>query len=100
MSFKAANGPAYEIGKGRVIEKEMIKAILKFGVVLFLICLIASLLLSVTYFVTNPRIIQQKEKEEREAFLNVLPAATKGFDPVKTGQQIYKQCHNQKILPP
>ncbi len=45
---------------------------IRFGIILMLVCLVASAVLVITYRITNPLIIVQKEKEEREALKSVL----------------------------
>ncbi len=47
----------------------------KFGLILSLICFIATLVLAVTYQITSPKIEEQKRIEEKEALQVVMPQA-------------------------
>lgn len=51
------------------------KQLLKFGLILCGICLLATLVLAVTYQVTKPKIAEQLRLEEKEAFESILPQA-------------------------
>lgn len=78
----------------------MIKTILKFGIMLLVICFIASLLLSVTYVLTSPKIAQQKKQKEKEALLEIMPQALGGFEPVAVKDEVlyYKATGQDKKL--
>lgn len=47
----------------------------KFGIILGVICLIATLVLAVTYEVTKPRIDEQMRSEEQTALRSIIPGA-------------------------
>lgn len=51
------------------------KRLFHFGVILGIICCIATLVLAVTYQVTKPKIEEQLRLEEREALESILPDA-------------------------
>ena len=54
----------------------------RFAAVLSLICVVAALVLGVTYNVTRPLIAQQAEQEKQDALRKVLPGADKYTDRV------------------
>jgi len=55
--------------------EETMKQLLKFGLILAIICLVATLVLAVTYEVTKPKIEEQQRLEEEAALRLVLPEA-------------------------
>ncbi|MCM8784017.1 MAG: RnfABCDGE type electron transport complex subunit G [Candidatus Omnitrophica bacterium] len=61
----------------------------RFGIILMLVCLTASLILSFTYKKTNPLIIIQKEKEEKEALSTVYPEG-ENFKKLDNHYLVYK----------
>ena len=61
---------------------------LKFSLILFLICLFASLGLSLANKITKPRILAQLEKEKREALLEVIPEA-EIFESLRRNDEIF-----------
>lgn len=60
---------------------------LKFSLVLMFICLLSAGLLSFVYFLTNPKILAQKVKEEKGSLKEVLPFAS-SFKPIKKDEKI------------
>ena len=50
--------------------------LVKFGLILGIICLIATMVLAVTYEITKPRIDEQLRTEEQEALKILIPDAT------------------------
>lgn len=63
------------------------KEMLRYGVILALICMVASGLLAVVNSLTKARIIAQAETEEERALSEVLPEAMH-FEPVKSDDNI------------
>jgi len=63
------------------------KEMLRYGLILGVICLVASGLLVGVYSLTRPRIVAQAQNEEEEALLEVLPGAIR-FEPVKSDSEI------------
>jgi electron transport complex protein RnfG len=55
--------------------EEAMKQLVKFGLTLSLICLLATLVLAVTYEITKPKIEQQCRLEEKESLEAILPGA-------------------------
>ena len=51
------------------------KQLIKFGLILGIICLLATLVLALTYEVTKPKIEAQTKTEEQAALNNILPEA-------------------------
>jgi len=62
----------------------LFKVMLKYGLILFVICFIASGFLSGVFMLTSPKIEAQKAKEKQEALLTVLPLAM-SFKEVSAG---------------
>ena len=72
--------------------------LLKFGLILGLICLIATLILAVTYEITKPKIDEQLRVEEQAALKRIIPDAdsfikksigdTEYFDALKGGEHV------------
>ncbi len=52
----------------------------RFGLILGIICLIATLVLAVTYEITRPKIAEQLRQEEQAALKNIIPDAG-SFEP-------------------
>ena len=69
----------------------------RYTLILGVICLVASVLLSVVYSLTRPKILYQKALEEQESLKDVLPAAD-SFEPVKEGEEVvyYKALDKEK----
>ena len=62
------------------------KEMVRYGIVLALICIVASGLLAVVNSFTHPRIIAQAQAQESSVLLELLPQASR-FDPVKSGEE-------------
>lgn len=73
------------------------KEILKYGIILSIICLIASGLLAGVYALTKPQIDKQAQTEAEAALKEVLPQAI-SFEPVKSAEEIlyYKGYNKEK----
>jgi len=52
-----------------------VSQLVKFGLILGVICLAATLVLAVTYEVTRPKIEEQLKKEEQNALRSIMPSA-------------------------
>ncbi|MFA5008846.1 MAG: RnfABCDGE type electron transport complex subunit G [Candidatus Omnitrophota bacterium] len=63
------------------------KEIIKYGLILCIICLLASGLLAGVYSFTQPQINKQAQSEIREALKQVVPQANR-FEPVKSGEEV------------
>lgn len=71
------------------------KEMVRYGLILSLICALASTSLAVVNSITKVRIIAQAEAEEEASLKEVLPEATH-FEPVKSGNDIiYYKAHNK-----
>ncbi len=71
------------------------KEMLRYGIVLALICIVASGLLAVVNSLTYPRIIAQAQAQESSVLLELLPQASR-FEPVKSGEEtIYYKGYSQ-----
>ena len=65
----------------------MLKLMIKYGLILLIICFIASGLLSGVFMFTSPKINAQKAREQKEAFANVMPLA-QAFKEVKQDSEV------------
>jgi len=72
------------------VSKEMVR----FGLVLMLVCLVASSILSFTYKLTHPRILLEKEKEKKEALKRAFPQA----DNFQKGKDYYLAYENRNLI--
>lgn len=73
------------------------KQLIRFGIILGVICLIATLVLALTYEVTRPKIEEQQKKEEQTALKLILPEAT-SFNPKKIDEIEYFEAYRNKEL--
>jgi electron transport complex protein RnfG len=71
------------------------KEMIRYGLILALICVVASASLAVVNSITKPRIIAQAQAEEETSLKQVLPQA-QNFEPVKSGEDIlYYKAHDK-----
>lgn len=63
------------------------KELIRYGVILALICVVASASLAVVYSLTRPKIVAQAKLEEENSLKEVLPQAEK-FEPIKSGEEV------------
>ncbi len=71
---------------------------IRYGMILLIICLCASLVLSVTYKFTHSRIEAQTAFEEKDALDEVFPGATDFEDKVLEGKTYYLAKKDSKTL--
>jgi len=82
LPVEAADGPLGKICEVAA-EKMTQNVLIKYALILFAICLIASAFLSGAYTMTRPKIEAQKRSAEAEALRYVMPQAEGGFEEVK-----------------
>lgn len=70
----------------------------KFGLILGIICLIATLVLAVTYEVTKPKIADQLKKEETEALKVVMPDADSFEEKTINGIDYFECYRNNELI--
>lgn len=63
------------------------KEMARYGLILALICAVASASLAIVNSITKPKIFAQAQQEEEDSLKSVLPDAD-NFDPVKSGEDI------------
>jgi len=72
-----------------------VKEMIRYGLTLSLICVVASASLAVMNAITKPRIIAQVNAEEENSLKGVLPEGER-FEPVKSGEDIiYYKAYNK-----
>lgn len=71
---------------------------LRFVIVLTMVCIIAALVLGITYNVTKPLIAAQNEREKKEALEKVLPGADEYRQKFLEGKEHYKGYQNGKLI--
>lgn len=69
---------------------------MRFIRVLTIVCVVAALILGITYNVTKPLIAEQKEKEKQEALKEVLPDADEYKEGLLDDKQYYEGYKNGK----
>lgn len=75
------------------------KEMARYGLILALICAVASASLAIVNAITKPKILAQAASEETDSLKSVMPDAD-NFEPVKSGEDIlyYKAYKAQKII--
>jgi len=71
---------------------------LRFIVVLTLVCVCAALVLGITYSVTKPLIAAQKERETKAALEKILPGADEYKTGLLKGEEYYKAYSSGRLL--
>ncbi len=70
----------------------------KFGIVLGVICLTATLVLAVTYHVTKPKIEKQMRLEEEEALKAILPLADSFLEKKVDGIEYFEAMKGNSLI--
>lgn len=65
------------------------KEILRFSIVLFLICLVSAALLALIFDIAEPRIIQQRRLEEKRAIEEVLPQVPQTIEKIQEDDLLF-----------
>ena len=71
---------------------------IRFGVILFIICFVASLTLAVVYKFTAPIIAQQKTDEVQQSLKLVLPKADSFKQKTYESKEYYEGCYIDKVI--
>ena len=71
---------------------------IKFGIILAVICLMATLVLAVTYEVTKPQIDVSMKNEEKEALELILPEADSFNEKTKDGIDYYEALKGKELI--
>lgn len=72
--------------------------LLRFGIILALICFVATLVLATTYEITKPKIDQQLIKEEQEALGEIMPDADSFAADSIDGIDYFKATREKDII--
>ena len=68
------------------------KEIIRFSLVLLLICALSAGLLAVIFDIAHPRIVRQRQLEERRAIEEVLPVRPAGIEKIQQGQLVFYEA--------
>ncbi|MDD5173319.1 MAG: RnfABCDGE type electron transport complex subunit G [Candidatus Omnitrophota bacterium] len=71
--------------------------LLKFGLVLGVICLAATLVLAVTYEVTKPKIEEQLKAEEQSALKSIMPSADSFVEKTLDGIEYFEALKGRTV---
>ncbi len=71
---------------------------IKFGIILAVICLMATLVLAVTYEVTKPKIDEAMKNEEKEALELILPEADSFNEKSVDGIDYYEALKGKELI--
>lgn len=92
LPSKAKINPVYQKGK----IGAQVKEIIRYGLILSVICIVAAGLLATVYSLTKTRIIAQAEAEEKASLKEVIPDAI-SFEPIKSNEEIlYYNAYNRE----
>ncbi len=72
------------------------KEIARFSIVLFSICLVFAALLALIYDIAEPRIIEQRRLEEKEAIEEVLPQAPEVMEKIEKEDLVFYEAKDAK----
>ena len=72
--------------------------LLKFGLVLGIICLTATLVLAVTYEITKPKIDEQFKQEEQRALKIILPVADSFIEKSIDGIEYFEALKKKRLI--
>jgi len=72
--------------------------LIKFGLVLGVICLAATLVLAVTYEITKPKIEGQLKTEERDALKSIMPSADSFSEKVRDGIEYFEALKGRTVV--
>jgi len=75
-----------------------VKQLIKFGLILAVICMVSTLILTVTYEVTKPKIEEQKKLEEEAALRAIFPAAGTFAKKESGGIEYYEAIKNDSLI--
>jgi Na+-translocating ferredoxin:NAD+ oxidoreductase subunit G len=79
------------------LEEDM-SQLVKFGLILGAICLMATLVLAVTYEVTKPKIEEQLKLEEQEALGAIMPHADSFAEKKLDGIEYFEASKDKKLI--
>ena len=72
--------------------------LVKFGLILGVICLAATIVLAVTYEVTKPRIEAELKAEERNALKAIIPSADSFNEKVLDGIEYFEALKDKRVI--
>jgi Na+-translocating ferredoxin:NAD+ oxidoreductase subunit G len=78
--------------------EESMNKLVKFGMILGIICLAATLVLAVTYGVTKPKIEEQVRVEEQNALRSIMPSADSFNEKVLDGIEYFEALKGKSIV--
>ena len=72
------------------------KEMVRFSIVLFSICLVFAALLALIFDIAEPRIIEQRRLEEKEAIEEVLPQAPEAIEKIEKEDLVFYEAKDGK----
>lgn len=78
--------------------EESMSQLIKFGLILGVICLAATLVLAVTYEVTKPKIEEQLKTEEQDALKSIMPSADAFNEKVLDGIEYFEALKGKTVV--
>lgn len=72
--------------------------LIKFGLILGVICLAATLILAVTYEITKPKIEEQLKTEEHNALRSIMPSADSFSEKVLDGTEYFEALKGKTVV--
>lgn len=78
--------------------EESMNQLIKFGLILGVICLAATLVLAVTYEVTRPKIEEQLKAEERSALKSIMPSADSFGEKTLDGIEYFEALKGKTVV--
>lgn len=78
--------------------REFMSQLVKFGLILGVICLAATLVLAVTYEVTKPKIEAQLKSEEQSALKAMIPSADSFNEKILDGIEYFEALKGKSVI--
>jgi electron transport complex protein RnfG len=78
--------------------EEGMNQLVKFGLILGVICLAATLVLAVTYEVTKPKIAEQLKTEEQAALKSIMPSADSFIEKSLDGIEYFEALKDKAVV--
>jgi len=72
--------------------------LIKFGLILGVICLAATLVLAVTYEITKPKIEEQLKMEEQNALKSIMPSADSFSEKARDGIEYFEALKGKTVV--
>ena len=90
--------PALPNNNLKYLRKSGVNQMVRFGVILGVICLAATLVLAATYEITKPKIDAELKKEEQDALKEIIPEADNFINDSVDGIEYFKAEKNKSLV--